>query len=270
MATTKAVILARGLGTRMRAADGEAVVDAAQSQVADTGVKGMIPVGRPFLDFVLATLADAGLTDVCLVVAPEHDAIRTHYDALAPRRVRLHYAVQLEPRGTADAVLAAEPFADGAPFLVMNADNLYPVTALRALAALGRDGVAGFDAHGLVAEGNIPADRIRKFALLVADAEGTLRDLVEKPDDATYDRLAPVASVGMNLWSFTASIFEACRRTRPSARGELELPDAVRIAMQELGVRFRVAPASGEVLDLSSRRDIAAVTARLAGREVRL
>jgi glucose-1-phosphate thymidylyltransferase len=268
--TTKAVILARGLGTRMRAADGGAVLDAAQARVADTGVKGMIPVGRPFLDHVIGTLADAGLVDVCLVVAPDHAAIRAHYDALAPRRLRLHYAVQPEPRGTADAVLAAEPFAAGAPFLVLNADNLYPEAALRALAALGRDGVAGFDASSLVAEGNIPAERIRAFALLVADAAGELRDLVEKPDDATWARLVPDAAVGMNLWSFTASIFEACRRTRPSRRGELELPDAVRIAMRELGVRFAVVPARGEVLDLSSRRDVATVAARLAGRAVSL
>lgn len=270
MPTTKAVILARGLGTRMRAADGDAVLDAAQAQVADTGVKGMIPVGRPFLDHVIGALADAGLVDICLVVAPDHDAIRAHYDALAPSRVRLHYAVQHEPLGTADAVLAAAGFAGTDPFLVLNADNLYPVGALRALAALGTDGVAGFDAAALVAEGNIPAERIRRFALLVAGADGTLRELVEKPDDATWARLAPVAAVGMNLWSFTPTIFEACRRTRPSARGELELPDAVRIAMHDLGVRLRVVPVSGEVLDLSSRRDVAAVTARLAGRAVRL
>lgn len=269
-ATTKAVILARGLGTRMRAADDAAVLDAAQARAADTGVKGMIPIGRPFLDYVIATLADAGLTDVCLVVAPEHHAIRAHYDAVRPQRVRLHYAVQPEPRGTADAVAAAEAFAGGAPFLVLNADNHYPAPALRALAALGGDGVVGFDAESLVAHGNIPAERIRRFALLVPDAEGWLKELVEKPDDATWERLAGRAVVGMNLWSFTAPIFEACRRTRPSARGELELPDAVRIAMRELGVRVRVVPGAGQVLDLSSRRDVAAVQARLAGTTVAL
>jgi hypothetical protein len=52
---------------------------------------------------------------------------------------------------------------------------------------------------------------------------------------------------------------------RPSVRGELELQDAVRIAMEELGERFTVIPFAGGVLDLSSRRDVAAVADRLAG-----
>ncbi|MGI8619426.1 MAG: nucleotidyltransferase family protein, partial [Gemmatimonadaceae bacterium] len=55
--TTKAVVLARGLGTRMRAADSTADLDADASAIADSGVKAMIPVGRPFLDYVLSALA---------------------------------------------------------------------------------------------------------------------------------------------------------------------------------------------------------------------
>ena len=65
-------------------------------------------------------------------------------------------------------------------------------------------------------------------------------------------------------------IFQACRRVRPSVRGELELQDAVRIAKHELGERFRVIRQEGGVLDLSSRRDIPAVQAALEGTEVRL
>jgi len=55
----KAVILARGLGTRMRKADSAARLDPTQAAAADTGIKAMIPVGRPFLDYVLSALADA-------------------------------------------------------------------------------------------------------------------------------------------------------------------------------------------------------------------
>lgn len=53
-------------------ADGVAL-DAEQSRAADAGVKAMISVGRPFLDHVISALADAGFTDVCLVIGPEHD-----------------------------------------------------------------------------------------------------------------------------------------------------------------------------------------------------
>jgi glucose-1-phosphate thymidylyltransferase len=262
--TTKAVILARGLGTRMRRAGDDAGLTDAQRGAADTGLKGMIPVGRPFLDYVISGLADAGITDVCLVVGPGHHAMREYYSSGAPpTRVRVTFAVQEEPRGTADAVAAAAAFAGNDTVLVLNSDNYYPVAACRALAELGVSGLVGFDAASLVAEGNIPADRIRRFALVERDGAGNLASIVEKPDDATFARLAPNALVSMNLWSFTPVIYEACARVRPSARGELEVQDAVRIARDELGEVFRVIPFAGGVLDLSSREDIGAVAARL-------
>ena len=46
---TPAVILARGLGSRMRRADGGSALETAQSAAADTGAKAMMPVGRPLV-----------------------------------------------------------------------------------------------------------------------------------------------------------------------------------------------------------------------------
>src|SRR5688500_19473586 len=107
-----AVILARGLGKRMRQDDGAAELGLAQRAAADAGMKGMIPIGRPFMDYVLTALADAGYARVCLVIGPEHEAVRTHYERTAPpARVSIDFAVQQEPLGTADAVVAAEAFA---------------------------------------------------------------------------------------------------------------------------------------------------------------
>lgn len=268
--TTKAVILARGLGSRMRASDESATLDAEQSRVADAGMKGMIPIGRPFLDYVMSALADAGISDICLVIGPEHDVVRRYYGGeVALERVRVHFAVQVEPLGTANAVAASAEFAAGDPVLVMNADNYYPVRAIDDLAALGTSGLIGFAPGPLVALSNIPVERVRKFALVVEEG-GWLTQIVEKPDDATFDRLSDRALVSMNLWSFSPVIFDACERVRPSARGELELQDAVRVAMEEFGERFRVVPCAAGVLDLSSRLDIAEVARRMAGVEVTL
>ena len=104
-----------------------------------------------------------------------------------------------------------------------------------------------------------------KYALIDADDDGWLREIHEKP--AADDPLVQRAErwVSMNLWSFTPLIFEACARVQPSARGELEIQDAVNIAIRELGERFRVIPMRAGVLDLSSRADVALVAARLAG-----
>ncbi|MCU0619597.1 MAG: sugar phosphate nucleotidyltransferase [Gemmatimonadaceae bacterium] len=269
MTITRAVVLAAGLGTRMQAAAPGTVLDAAQAAAADAGIKALVPVGRPLLDHLLASLADAGITEVCLVVGPSTGAaIRAHVATLQPTRLAIAFAEQAAPRGTADALLAAATWVGAAPFLVLNADNLYPTAAIRALTTLDGEGVIGWPAATLVAEGNIPAERIRRFALLVPDAAGDLVALVEKPDEADRARLGEGALVGMNLWAFTPAILEACRRTTPSVRGELELPEAVRLAITTLGRRVRVVVGTGGVLDLSSRHDIADVAARLAGRPV--
>jgi dTDP-glucose pyrophosphorylase len=268
--TTKAVILARGLGTRMRRADADAQIDAAQAKVADGGLKAMIPIGRPFLDHAMSALADAGVTDVCLVIGPEHDAVRAYYASIPTHRIHVHFAVQPVPDGTAGAVAAAEAFAGMDTVLVMNGDNYYPVAACRALARLGASGLVGFDRAGLLQHSNIPADRIRQFALVQRDADGWLTSIVEKPDPATYDALVQSSLVSMNLWAFTPRIFEACRRVTPSVRGELELQDAVRIAITELGERFRVVISAEGVLDLSTRGDIESVGRVLRDRAVNL
>jgi dTDP-glucose pyrophosphorylase len=261
----KAVVLARGKGTRMQRLNETAVVGSDQAKVAATGLKAMIPFRRPFLDYVLSALADAGCNAVCLVIGPEHDIVRDYYERTRPpERLRVAFAVQQEPRGTADAVLAAEAFAESDPFLVLNSDNYYPVEVLRALIALDGPGLPAFGRAALVEQGNIDPERIRSFAMLTIDDDGILQDIVEKPDPGTFARLQDVR-VSMNCWRFAPSIFEACGKVEVSARGEVELPNAVRFAIKVMGERFRAIPVDLGVLDLSRREDIGEVERRLAG-----
>ena len=271
--TTQAVILARGLGTRMRrdAEAGGAALTDDQRRAAARGAKGMMPLGaRPFLDYVLSALADAGIDTVTLVVAPDADDVRDYFSRThVPQRVRVRFAVQAEPRGTADAVLAARSAVDSAPFLVLNSDNYYPVRAYSDLAAIGGSGLIAFEAETLVREGRLEPERVLRYALIDADDDGWLRTVREKPDED--DPLARRAErwVSMNLWSFTPVIFDACARVRPSPRGELEIQDAVNLAVRELGERFRVLRMHAAVLDLSSRADVAFVAERMAQIEPR-
>ena len=269
MSTSVAVILAGGLGTRMRQDAADAVVSAEQAVVADRGLKAMIPVGRPFLDYVMSSLADAGVDRICLVVSPDHALIERRYRVdVVPKRFSLEFAVQAVPRGTADAVLAARTVVGTAQFLVVNSDNLYPPAALSALAGIDGMGLIGYARDALIRESNIEAERIARYALMWADADGWLTRIVEKPDLAVA--AAPGALVSMNSWRFGPAIFEACRAIAPSSRGEFEIQDAVAFAMERLGQRFRVRPFAGGVLDLSHRGDIAEVARRVRGIEVRL
>ena len=266
-APTRAVVLAAGRGTRLRRRDGTPI-DPGQAAAAERGLKPLVPFhGHPFLAYALHELADAGVERVCLVVGPGDDPVRAAAESLPLQRLRLDLAVQREPRGVADALLAAEPVVGDEPFLMVNGDNLYPAAALAPLRDLPGPGLAAFDRDALVARSNIPADRVAAFAL-VRDRDGWLETIVEKPTPDEARALAG-APVSMNAWRFDAAIFDACRAAPPSPRGEIETADAVRIAM-ERGTRFRVVPVRAGVLDLSTRADIPAVEARLAGRVPRL
>ena len=259
-----AVIMAGGLGSRMRRRDETATLEASQVAAADAGVKGMIPIKRPFLDYVLSALADAGIADVLLVIGPSHDAVRQYFTVEAPpHRVRLRFAVQPAPIGTANAVSVAADALGDAPFLVLNADNYYPVDAIRALAADDSAGVVAFDRDALVRDGNIDAERVRAFAVLDVGEDGRLRGIIEKPGDAVDLTSASAQWVGMNLWAVTPAIVDACRRVPRSSRGEFELPEAVGLALRE-GVPVRAVQLSAPVLDLSRRTDIARVVERLS------
>ncbi len=265
----KAVILARGLGKRMREQGGRSNLTAEQAAIADNGVKAMIPIDRPFLDYVLSELAETGYRRVGIVIGPEHDCIRRHYEQCPPQIISIDYAVQVEPLGTADAVLAAEAFAAGDEFLVINSDNYYPPQALEAMARLGSPGLAGFERDAMLAGGNIPPQRVAKFAVIRTDAAGCLSMIVEKPAPAVLAAMPAPVRISMNCWRFGPKIFEACRKISPSPRGEMELTDAVRYAIEHLGERFRVASIAAPVLDMTSRADIAAVAEKLAGIRVR-
>ena len=123
--------------------------DVPMPEVAASGVKALIDVGRPFLDFVVSALADVGVTEICLVVGPEHAALREYAKATSGGRVTVTTAIQAAPRGTADAVAAARDFAGDQRVLVLNSDNYYPREALAALvdalagARVGEEGGVG-------------------------------------------------------------------------------------------------------------------------------
>ena len=269
----KAVLLARGLGSRMKQEADAAALTPTQAAAAAAGAKGMMPIGngfnRPFLDFVLSALADAGCTEVCLVVAPDHAVMRDYYEGRGrPSRVRISYAVQEIANGTARAVQAAQQFAGRDPFLVLNSDNLYSPQVLRALVDLDGPGLPGYEREALVQESGFPAERVISFAAIEVDGNGFLTRIIEKPGREYFDAAGPHALISMNVWRFDETIFDACRDVPISKRGEYELPEAVGLAVAR-GVKFRVVPAAGAVLDLSRRSDVALVSDRLAGQEPR-
>jgi dTDP-glucose pyrophosphorylase len=262
------VLLAAGRGTRMRA-DATARLDDAQERMAVRGLKSLIPFdGTPFIAYVLAALADAGYIDVCVVVRPGADPVRSYLEEAGAHRLRLHFVIQEEPRGTAHALLAAERFADAHDVALINADNFYPVAALRALRARRGPGLVAFGRAGLL-RGHVTAERLAGYALVETGDGGILRGIIEKPAAPLIDALGDAAAFSMTCWRFGPRIFAACRAISGSARGELELPDAVLHSIRVMGERYEVVPMQAPVLDLSRRADVEAVAAALRGRSAR-
>jgi glucose-1-phosphate thymidylyltransferase len=242
-------------------ADAGTELTAEQQRFADAGIKALIPVaeGKTLLELIIENLAAAGFSDVCLVIGPEHTAIR---DFCRERGLAIAFAEQAEAKGTADAVLAAESWVGEDIFLAVNSDNLYPAESLRRLRASGRPAMLAFARDSLIERSNIAPERIAKFATVEIDTRGCLVNIAEKPESVGAD-----SAVSMNAWLLPPAIFAACRSIAPSVRGEYEITAAVQYLIDEMGVDVAAIRSDEGVLDLSSRADIEAVSRMLEDRE---
>jgi glucose-1-phosphate thymidylyltransferase len=209
----KGLILSGGKGTRLR-------------PITHTSAKQLVPVAnKPVLFYGIQAMADAGIADVGIIIAPETgDEIRAAAGDGSAFGVRLTYIVQDEPAGLAHAVLTAEPFLGESPFVMYLGDNL--------LQGGIRDLVKAFDADGPDALILLtPVADPQHYG--VAELEdGAVVRLVEKPAEPKTD----LALVG--VYMFRASVHAAARAIEPSARGELEITDAIQ-RLVDVGLRVQ-------------------------------
>jgi glucose-1-phosphate thymidylyltransferase len=165
-------------------------------------------------------MAAAGIDEVGIIIAPETgDEIRAVAGDGSAFGVRIAYIEQDAPLGLAHAVLTAEPFIGDSPFVMYLGDNLL------------RDGIveltetfASEQPDALILLTPVPDPEHYGVAELT---DGRVSRLVEKPSDPQSD----LALVG--VYMFTASIFDAAKAIEPSARGELEITDAIQWLVDE-------------------------------------
>jgi len=203
----KAVVLCAGEGSRLR-------------PLTFSKPKHLLPVaGTPILGHVLETLAAAGLDEVALVVGHRPEAVQRYVGDGSQWRLNVTYITQEQPLGLADAISQAREFVGTDPFIVYLGDNLLE----DGISDFVTDFVAG-DAQAslLLKEVEDP----RRYGVVVLDDQQRVVRLEEKPADPPSN----LAIVG--VYAFTAAIFDAIAHTKPSARGELEITDAIQYLVE--------------------------------------
>jgi glucose-1-phosphate thymidylyltransferase len=200
----KALILAGGEGTRLR-------------PITHTSAKQLVPVAnKPILYYALESVAAAGITDVGIVVGDTAAEIEAAVGDGSPFGIAVTYIRQEAPLGLAHAVLVAHDFLGDDDFVMYLGDNLLQ----RGVDTL----VADFAARPPDVAASILLAKVpdpTRFGVAELDAEGQVVRLVEKPADPPSD----LALVGVYL--FGAAVHQAVRAITPSARGELEITDAI-------------------------------------------
>jgi hypothetical protein len=238
-------------------------------------LKQLAPIGKHgegVIDLLASDAIASGFDDIVVVVNRDTGPqIEEHVRGHWPKDHRVSFAIQESPRGTVDAVLAAESFVDKAtPFGISNADDIYGLDALEKLSSHLKTSphgcLIGFKLENSLV-GDLPVSRGTCSVV-----EGRLVEIVERrnvhftPDGLAADDgleprfLDPHSTVSMNLWGFQPSIWPLLHYAMDShdfaQSAEVLLPVFVGELLHESEVRLDVIGTSSRCIGVTHAEDL--------------
>ncbi len=228
----KALILAGGAGTRLR-------------PITHTSSKQLVPVAnKPILFYALDHMAEAGIKELGMIVGDTADEVMNAVGDGSRWSMKITYIRQEAPLGLAHCVLIARDFLGDDDFIMYLGDNLLRQGVKRFVERFEEHRPANSEDPPAVAQillANVSDPH--RFGVAELDENERVVRLVEKPADPPSD----LALVGVYL--FDKNIHDAVAAITPSARGELEITDAIQWLIDN-GLRVRSEVVDGYWKDL--------------------
>ena len=244
----KGLILSGGKGTRLR-------------PLTYTRAKQLLPLAnKPVLFYAIEALVASGVRDIGIIVGDTHEEIRAEVGdgSRWGEDVHIQFIQQSAPLGLAHAVLTARDFLGDDRFIMFLGDNLIGEQLVPIVDAFAAPGCQDH-CRILLTQVENP----REFGVAVLDqtvhgdaSEPRVQRLIEKPANPPSN----LALVG--VYCFDHHILQAAESIQPSARGELEITDAIQWLIDN-GYVVRPHLLRGYWIDTGKMEDILAANAQV-------